>query len=520
MKNIKKVLDFKSYVINEYNSVNEGALGKIGEWAKKLMNSIKEGIIKLIPGGSKKGTPVMNYFDPSQGSVQAQVQRAYAGTPFAKENPITDFEESIKESLDMDEARIPLEYTEEDQTVRNVGTKELSGMVEKLYRSKERGGRAKAIFIYGAPGIGKTQIVAKAADSLGVPLISMDLQFMAPEDFLGIPKVIDVEEPQMKDGKMVSPGRGFTRSNPPTILPLDNGINDKGGIIFLDEMNRANKMVLNSIMQFVQLGRLGEYQLPSKWIIVAAGNRPAEADVAEFDFALADRFSIVNLVPKVEEWAEWAREKGKVDPAIINFVERNEELFHYLDPDKGTLKFPTPRSWVDAAEILKDEVIEAGVASWKDLPIELVYNTFADQIGPSAAAQLKAYLQVILKVSEKDLEDIVRNPDKADMFNKTADFSSVLYGVSEMAIKKADEISKDNQPTAQDLYNILSYFSKYKQLEVLSWIYKRILEKYPFFTTTDEDVNSVIAGTPTDDAKFKVEASKLIRSGAKDKGLI
>ena len=27
--------------------------------------------------------------------------------------------------------------------------------------------------------------------------------------------------------------------------------------------------------------------LPDKWVIVAAGNRPAEADVAEFDFALA-----------------------------------------------------------------------------------------------------------------------------------------------------------------------------------------------------------------------------------------
>ena len=106
------------------------------------------------------------------------------------------------------------------------------------------------------------------------------------------------------------------------------------------------------------------------------------------------------------------------------------------------------------------------------------------------------------------------------MLNKTADFSSVLYGVAEMAIKKADEIAKDNKPTAEDLYNILSYFSKYKQLEVLSWIYKRILERYPDFTTTDEDVNSVIAGSASADSTFRVDASKLIRSGAKDKGLI
>jgi MoxR-like ATPase len=58
-------------------------------------------------------------------------------------------------------------------------------------------------------------------------------------------------------------------------------------------MNRANKAVLNFIMQFVQKGKVSEYQLPDKWVIVAAGNRPEEAEgVADFDFALAGRFTI------------------------------------------------------------------------------------------------------------------------------------------------------------------------------------------------------------------------------------
>jgi hypothetical protein len=340
---------------------------------------------------------------------------------------------------------------------------------------------------------------------------------MAPEDFLGIPKVVDVNKPEYDEsGKLVSAGSGMTRSNPPMLLPRDNGPQGKGGIIFMDEMNRANKMVLNSVMQFVQMGRLGEYVLPDKWVIVAAGNRPTEADVAEFDFALADRFTIVNLVPKVEDWADWARTSGKFEPEFINFVERNEELFHYLDREKATLKFPTPRSWTDAAMVLNDEIVDSGVKSWRELPSETIYNIYADQIGPAAAGKLKAYLDVIRKVSESDLEAIVKNPDKAKDIPKGSDFSNVMYGVYEMSLRKAEEMAADGKATTEDLYNIMKYFNRYNQLEQLAWIYKRIQESYPDFAVTEE----VIKTKDTDDSKMKIEAARMIQKGAKDKELI
>ena len=521
-KKPNRVLDFNSFV-------NEGmfkdTLSKAADWASNLLKKIKDGIIKLIPSGSKKGVPMVGYFDPKNGSVLSQINQFYKDTPFAKENPLEvyeseSYEEDVFNEEELEEARVPLEYTEEDQTVRNVSAPELESMIQKLYRSKIRGGRAKPIFIYGAPGIGKTQIVGQAADELGVPMLNLDLQFMAPEDFLGIPRAVEVEPADAAKYKETGDkkylGQGITVSNPPAVLPRTNGPDGKGGIIFLDEMNRANKMVLNSIMQFVQMGRLGEFTLPDKWVIVSAGNRPAEADVAEFDFALADRFTVVNFVPKVGDWAEWARKSGKVDDEIINFVERNEELFHYLDPDKGTLKFPTPRSWVDASAVLKDEMIEAGVDKWQDLPIGVIYNIFADQIGPSAAAQLKAYLEVISKVSERDLEDILKNPKNAKTLPKTSDFSSVIYGVSEMATKKAQELAGNSEPDPQTLYNIVEYFDRYGNVEVLSWIYKRILEKYPSFAVTQE-----VLDTKTDPgSKAKIDAAMLIKKGAQGKDLL
>lgn len=522
----KKVFNFKDFVLNEYAAsalTNEGFLSdtakKTGEWLKNLAIKIKEGLIKLIPSGDKKGLPVGVYFSPADGTIKSQVDSFYKNSSFSKENDMDSYIRESESTVNLDEARVPLEYTEEDQTVRNISTIEMQSMIEKLYRSKKRGGRAKAIFIYGAPGIGKTQIVAQAADNLGVGMGNLDLQFMAPEDLLGIPKVVDVKKPEYDDdGKMTSLGKGMTRPNPTSLLPESNwnGKNDEGGILFLDEMNRANKMILNSIMQFVQLGRIADYQLPDKWVIVAAGNRPAEADVADFDFALADRFNIVNLVPKIEDWVKWARKTGDFEPEFIDFVERNEDLFHFLDVEKATLKFPTPRSWTDAAQMLKDEITDVGADTWKELPPNTVYNIYADSVGPAAAAKLKAYLDVIRKVSEKDLEEIITKPEEAKEIAKGAGFSSVIYGVYEMALRKAEELSSDDKATTEDIFNIMRYFNRYKELEALAWIYKRITEKYPDFAVTDE----VIKTKEEPDSKLKIAAARMIQAGARDKKLI
>ena len=534
----KRVLDFDGYVrrvnegINPAEITNEGIgsfLSKIGKsiysGVSRFAKFIKDGIIKMIPSGPKKGTPAAYYFAQADGSVLDQVNQFYFGTDFAKMNPAPGMNESEGYYDDVDEARVPLEYTGEDQTVRNVGPDELQDLLGKLYRSKNRGGRAKPIFIFGAPGIGKTQIVAQAADEAGVDMINLDLQFMSPEDFIGIPSKVDVEDPKFDDsGKLASPGKGVTRSNPPAVLPTNQGSTGKGGFIFLDEMNRANPRVLNSMMQFVQQGRIGDpnrggYQLPEGWVIVAAGNRPEDVtgagSVAEFDFAMADRFKILNFVPDPKKWAQWARGTGKLPSEIIDFIERNPELFHYLDNEKNALKFPTPRSWTDGALELQDEIIDTGAESWKEIPTDTIYNIFADSIGPSAAGKLKAYLDIIKRIPERDLEMIVTAPEKATGISKGPEFSNVAYGLYEMALRKAEEMN-GGKATTENLYNIMKYFSLLGNLEILSWVYARIKEKYPDFAVTEDTLK--IKDTP--EGKMRIEAAMLVKGGMKDKGIV
>lgn len=524
---MRKVFDFNSYVENRHKtneSVVGNALSKAKDFIMDKIENLKDYFKKfLVPSGPKKGAPAVSVYLPSDGNIVDQIAATYKGTEFAKMNPMQDGINN--ESLQ--EARISTEYTGEDQTVRNVYAPELKEMIEKLYRAKERGSKAaKPIFIFGAPGIGKTQIVGAVAQKLDIPMINLDVMFMAPEDFLGIPKVIDLEMPSYDGPKLAivgekpAVGSGATRSNPPLILPRDNDKGGRGGIIFMDEMNRANRVVLDAMMQFVQMGRIGEYNLPNRWILVAAGNRPEEANVTEFDFAFADRFRIVNFVPKIEDWADWASLQADIDPIVINFIANNEKYFHYLDTEKGTLKFPTPRSWTDAARMLNDEIIDTNAKDWRDLPSEVIYNIFADSVGPEAAAMINEYLKVMKNISEKDFDLMLTDPEKAKKIPKDKNFMSLCYGISDMAINNAAK--KDGgKPAMSSLYNIMKYFNglEHPQLpEILSALYKNILNRYPEVAPNAEDLKKAKDGDK--EAQAKLLMVKMVTGKAKEEGVL
>ena len=53
--------------------------------------------------------------------------------------------------------------------------------------------RKRPIFIWGAPGIGKSDIIADVAKSQNRPLIDIRLPLMEPTDMRGIPYLADVK---------------------------------------------------------------------------------------------------------------------------------------------------------------------------------------------------------------------------------------------------------------------------------------------------------------------------------------
>lgn len=283
------------------------------------------------------------------------------------------------------EAIIPLESP--DPEVPNKNNDEMLEIISDAHEYQEN-----PPFILGAPGIGKTQLMIQAAEKKGIGLVIFNTAIKDPTDFIGLPSV---SATTYKKGKLaeMDPDREqdntpmtefalpkvWPRSNRPDGKPLDGTEQEKdlvGGIIFFDELNVANQAVLNAGLQLLGSRSLDQYDLPSKWICVAAGNRLDENDIKEFNAALANRFQIINFVPEIDKWAEWGAKpygsgrehekmmkdpkyargikKQNLRPEVVAFILTKKEWFHKMDPDQllAATPWPSPRSWTNASSAI------------------------------------------------------------------------------------------------------------------------------------------------------------------------
>jgi len=194
-------------------------------------------------------------------------------------------------------------------------------------------------FIWGAPGVGKSAIVRALGAELDRPVVDIRAPLLDPTDLRGIPAVVD--------------GRAVWA--PPSFLP---GPDDAPGILFFDELNAAPPLVQASLYQLVLDRRVGEYELPDGWAIIAAGNRAEDkAVVFRMPSALANRFAHLDFEPNFEDWAEWAGPAG-VSPTVISFLGVRRELLAPKLSESDGVSFATPRSWhllSDAFKVIGNE---------------------------------------------------------------------------------------------------------------------------------------------------------------------
>ena len=418
MARIKK---FSDYVNEDYSfgsAMQKGRelFSKAGGWLSGFLAKLKEGIFPTIPEGPKAGSPMVAYLrSGGKKSIQGQLKDLYAGS--AKESAQSDVN---LDNQQIEEGMADLEW--HGTGIVNVGADELKELIKERYDFLIDGMEDKPIFIFGAPGIGKTQIVAQACDELGVDLMTIDLQFMDPADFLGIPDTRKIAS----DDPLAS---GVTVSNPPKWLPRDNGPEDKGGILFFDEMNRANMPVRTGMMNLAQGRRVNEYKLPSKWVIVAAGNRPQDdtGAIEDMSTALTDRFDTYNYVPTVKGFQNYVMGSEKtikktglkpreiVLPELLAFLEFSDQFFHTLNPDQPTVKFATPRGWIDASTVLyaKMKRLEKQGQIGNEFSREELAKIFQPAVGSQAAEAFAKFYEVVQNIPLADVVKVFDDPDAA-----------------------------------------------------------------------------------------------------------
>ncbi len=253
-------------------------------------------------------------------------------------------------------------------------------------------------FIWGPPGVGKSEIVASIAKSMNRRLIDIRAVLLDPVDLRGLPKFAE---------------DGTTGWAIPNFLPRDGE-----GILFLDELNAAPQMVQTACYQLVLDRRIGDYELPKGWDVIAAGNRETDrAAAGRMPSALANRFAHIEFETDLDDWRLWASKSG-IRPEIIAFVSYRPELLHSFDPDQKA--FPTPRSWKFASDILDQTP-----------PGDIEHALYESVVGAGAAVELLAFLKVFRSLTSPDA--ILLDPDKAEV----PDDPGTLYAVASALSRKA-----------------------------------------------------------------------------------
>lgn len=281
-----------------------------------------------------------------------------------------------------------------------------SGLIAAFIKS------STPLLLTGAPGVGKSSLVAQGAAEANCDLILSHPVVADPTDAKGLPWL-------GKDGDTA------------TFLPFGDLAKamkaTKPTVWFLDDLGQASPAVQASYMQLLLAREVNGHKLPGCVTFVAATNRRSDrAGVSGILTPVLSRFgSVVELEVSVEDWTKWALGAG-ISAELIAFLRFRPDLLHVFDGAKRANdmeNFPCPRTWEYTDKILK-----------MALPEDLEFAAMAGAVGEGAAIELRAFL-TMLRSKLPSPDAIIMDPDNALI----PDRPDMLWAVCTALAKKASD---------------------------------------------------------------------------------
>ena len=277
----------------------------------------------------------------------------------------------------------------------------------------------RPVFIWGAPGIGKSALVEKFAAEVGLPCVSLLGSQLAPEDIIGIPQIQD-------DVSTFLPPKMIARKEP--------------YVLFLDELNACSQEVQKAFYSLIHERRIGEYHLPIGSIVIGAGNRAQDSAIVKtMSSALINRMFHVQLKADPTQWLNWAYEEN-LHPWVINYItQRPDHLFS--EPPKTEEPYSTPRSWHMLSDALKE--YHAGFDVIPDAILKMI------TYGCISASHAGMFLAFIKQLNNTHLlADIIKGEAKWPAKPEDRD---VLYFISQsFRAKLLHELPENKQNLGKD----------------------------------------------------------------------
>lgn len=307
------------------------------------------------------------------------------------------------------------EYKMENIAIRTVSPNNAKKSIVRAFKKK------RPLFIWGAPGIGKSDIVGQVASEIDAHMIDIRLSLWDPTDIKGIP--------------YYSSNDNTMQWAPPQELPTQEfAKKHKFIVLFLDEMNSAAPAVQAAAYQLILNRKVGTYVLPDNVLIVAAGNRDADKGVTyRMPAPLANRFVHLELKVDFDDWFQWAV-NNDIHQDVVGYLTFSKKDLYDFDPKSPSRSFATPRSWSFVSELLEDDDDETTTT-----------DLVSGSVGEGLAVKFMAHRKVSAKLPNPSdvLAGKVKTLDTREisaMYSLTVSLCYELKEANDKGNKKFDEM--------------------------------------------------------------------------------
>jgi len=295
----------------------------------------------------------------------------------------------------------------ENRTVTAIGARRA---VKKCFNKK------RPMFLWGPPGIGKSEVVADITAELGGFMIDLRLGQMDPTDIRGIP-FYNKEQGKMDWAPPIDLPDAELASQYPVI------------VLFMDEMNSAAPAVQAAAYQLVLNRGIGRYRLPDNVVMIAAGNRESDKGVTyRMPTPLANRFVHVEMRADFVTWQEWAV-KNQIHKDVVGYLSFAKQDLYDFDAKSSSRAFATPRSWVFVSELLEDEDLDDVTAT----------DLIAGTVGEGLAVKFQAHRKIAGKLPRA--EDVLSGKEKELQVKEVSAMYSLVISLC-YELKDALEVRK------------------------------------------------------------------------------
>lgn len=280
---------------------------------------------------------------------------------------------------------------------------EVKKALPHLFKNKVTG------MLIGTHGVGKSTAIREYTEENNIGFIDLRLGQMEVGDLLGLPEISEAP-----DGAKVT---SFAR---PSWFPTSGA-----GVLFLDEINRSKRDVIQAVFQLVLERKLHNYELPPEWHIVAAMN-PSTDDYTTLDMsdkAFNDRFCHIKIQSTYQDFLAYGQSKN-FNPNVLQFISNHPGMLRGANNQDFDLKMvePSDRSWHAVARLSDD----------KEIPENLLNELVSGIVGTEAATAFMAWkknaekpidatevLKSYKKVKDRVLEQASEKNYRPDLLNET-----------------------------------------------------------------------------------------------------